>query len=363
MTEDAAFDQLLESPQYSLTQPLKESLLLPLLNALTDHHRARCPEYAKLISLLHPGLKQAGSPAEIPFIPVGLFKTHVLCSIPPDEVFKTLTSSGTTGQQVSQIFLDRETARRQTVALGRIMAQVLGPERVPMIVVDSNGLVRDRGRFSARAAGVLGMLNFGRNHFYALDEHMDLDENGLRAFLEKFGSKPFLIFGFTFMVWQYFFERIRDMGLDLSQGTLVHSGGWKKLQERAVSNVEFRRSFEEAAKLKRIFNFYGMVEQVGSVYVEAEDGLLYPPNFADIIIRDPATMRELPPSEPGVIQVLSALPLSYPGHSILTEDLGVIHSIDGSSSERRGKAFRVLGRVPKSELRGCSDTHAVEVAA
>ena len=37
--------------------------------------------------------------------------------------------------------------------------------------------------------------------------------------------------------------------------------------------------------------------------------------------------------------------------------------VDGSSSDRRGKAFSVLGRIPKSELRGCSDTHAVEGAA
>jgi len=363
MNGEDRFNQLLEAPPYGLPQSQKESLLLPLLNELTDRHRALCPAYEKLISLLHPGLTQAGSLAEVPFIPVGLFKTHVLRSIPPEDVFKTLTSSGTTGQQVSQIFLDRETARRQTMALGRIMSHILGPDRLPMIVVDSSALVRDRARFSARAAGVLGMMNFGRNHYYALDEQMNLDENGLRAFLEKSGAKPFLIFGFTFMVWQYFFERIRDMELDLSQGTLVHSGGWKKLQERAVTNIEFRRSFEQAAGLTRIFNFYGMVEQVGSVYVEAEDGLFYPPNFADIIVRDPATMRKLPAGEPGVIQVLSALPLSYPGHSILTEDLGVMHSIDGSSSDRRGKAFSVLGRIPKSELRGCSDTHAVEAAA
>ncbi|HEX4168046.1 MAG TPA: acyl-protein synthetase [Bryobacteraceae bacterium] len=362
MTE-SSFQQLAELPQYSLPQQQKESLLLPVLNELTDHHRARCAEYDRLVSLLHPSFSRAASPEDIPFIPVGLFKTHALRSIPQEKVFKTLTSSGTTGQQVSQIFLDQETARRQTMALGRIMTHILGSERLPMLVIDSSALVRDRLRFSARAAGVLGMMNFGRQHCYALDEEMNLDETGLTSFLEKFGGKPFLIFGFTFMVWQYFFERIRNLGLDLSQGILVHSGGWKKLAEKAVSNAEFRRSFEEATRLKRIFNFYGMVEQVGSVYVEGEDGFLYPPNFADVIVRDPVSMRALPPGEPGLIQVLSALPLSYPGHSILTEDLGVIHAIDNSACGRHGKAFSVIGRLPKSELRGCSDTHAVEAAA
>jgi hypothetical protein len=56
------------------------------------------------------------------------------------------------------------------------------------------------------------------------------------------------------------------------------------------------------------------------------------------------------------------LPLSYPGHSILTEDMGVVHGIDDSSCGRMGKYFSVVGRVPKAELRGCSDTHASQAA-
>ena len=55
------------------------------------------------------------------------------------------------------------------------MTHVLGPRRLPMILVESSGLVRDRRQFNARAAGLLGMMNFGREHFYALDENLDLD--------------------------------------------------------------------------------------------------------------------------------------------------------------------------------------------
>jgi hypothetical protein len=300
--------------------------------------------------------------AEIPFVPVGLFKTHFLSSVPPEAVFKTLTSSGTTGQQVSRIPVDRETARRQTIALSRIMQHVLGPQRLPMIVVDSRSVIENPLRLNARAAGVVGMMNFGRDYFYALDAEMNLDENGLRAFLEKFGGQPFLIFGFTFMVWQYFLLRIAERGLDLSRGILVHSGGWKALAARAVSNEEFRHTFAEKTRLTRIYNFYGMAEQVGSVLLEGEDGYLYPPNFADVIVRDPLTFREQPVGEPGVLQVLSLLPLSYPGHSILTEDLGVQRGVDDSTCGRKGKYFSILGRLPKAELRGCSDVHASQVS-
>ena len=63
-----------------------------------------------------------------------------------------------------------------------------------------------------------------------------------------------------------------------------------------------------------------------------------------------------------ITAALSALPTSYPGHSILTEDLGVIERVDGGPGERQGNALRILGRLPRAELRGCSDTHAAEVA-
>ena len=49
---------------------------------------------------------------------------------------------------------------------------------------------------------------------------------------------------------------------------------------------------------------------------------------------------------------------SYPGNSILTEDLGTIHGIDDCECGRKGKYFTISGRIPKTELRGCSDTFA-----
>jgi hypothetical protein len=146
--------------------------------------------------------------------------------------------------------------------------------------------------------------------------------------------------------------------MDLSQGILVHSGGWKKLQEQAVDNATFKEGLRAATGLRRVHSFYGMVEQVGSVFLEGEDGFLYPPRFADVIIRDPVTWEEAPVGSPGVIEVLSLLPRSYPGHALLTEDRGIVHGVDDSACGRHGKRFSVIGRIPKAELRGCSDTHA-----
>jgi Acyl-protein synthetase, LuxE len=357
------FEDLLSLPAYSLDQAAKQEILLQQLAELTEHHRRRCPAYARLVEIVYPSYGRPRSLADIPSLPVTLFKTHRLASVPDEDVAVVLTSSGTTGQSVSRIYLDRATAQRQTQALAHTMSHILGPKRLPMIVADTKAVLQNRDEFSARGAGIMGMMNFGRDHFFALDENMRLDEGGVRTFVSRNGESPFLIFGFTFMVWRYFAQAVAGLALDLSSGILIHSGGWKKMQEEAIGNAEFKARLAEVTGLKRVYNFYGLVEQVGGVFLEGDDGYLYATNFSDVIVRDPVTWQECPPGVPGVIQVLSALPLSYPGHSILTEDLGVIHGVDDSTCGRGGKYFSIIGRVPKAELRGCSDTHAYRSGA
>ncbi|WP_025618382.1 acyl-protein synthetase [Salinispora cortesiana] len=339
---------------FTLPQPDKEKQLRDELNALVSQHRQTCPPYARILDAL--GARgEAATLTELPWLPVRLFKTRKLVSVPEDQVIRVLTSSGTTGE-VSRIHLDREAAAAQSRMLARTLATVLGSRRLPMLVVEGRGVVGDRRSYSARGAGALGLANFGRDHHWLLDADDRPDVEALRAFLDRHGHAPFLIFGFTFMVWTHLYEVAREHGLDLSQGILVHSGGWKKLADRAVDNAEFRRCFGVDTGLTRIHNFYGMVEQIGTVFLEGpEGGTLYCPDFADVIIRDPVTWQEAPVGTPGVIEVLSTLPTSYPGHVLLTEDLGVVHGID--DGHWPGKRVSVLGRLPRAEARGCSDTY------
>jgi hypothetical protein len=89
---------------------------------------------------------------------------------------------------------------------------------------------------------------------------------------------------------------------------------------------------------------------------------LHAPNAADVVVRDPESWAPVDDGRPGVIQVLSGLPTSYPGHSILTEDMGAIVSRDGCGCGWLGAAVEIHGRIPRAELRGCSDVHAATVA-
>ncbi|MEU8145256.1 acyl-protein synthetase [Nonomuraea sp. NPDC048901] len=340
---------------FTLSQDAKEAALLPELVALTERHRRACLPYRRILDAIG-AVGPYERVADLPWLPVRLFKTHELRSVPESAVFRVLTSSGTTGQRPSRVYLDREAAAAQPRMLAATLRAVLGERRLPMLIVDSRSAIRP-ATLSARGAGVLGMMHFGRDHTFVLDEGGEPDAEAVKGFLARHGGAPYLIFGFTFMAWSH----LRELGLDLSQGVLIHSGGWKRLAEQAVDNATFRRRLGEECGLRRIHDFYGMVEQIGTVFLEGTDGDgLYCPDFADVVIRDPETWQEAPPGVPGLIEVVSTLPTSYPGHVLLTEDLGVVHGVDDGVWP--GKRFSVLGRLPRAEARGCSDTSARSAA-
>lgn len=347
---------LLAAPIFDLPQVAKQALLLARLNALTAHHRAPCTAYDNVLQAFG-WTANAADYGELPYLAARLFKLAQWQSVPQSEVFKVLTSSGTTGSP-SRIVLDRETAVLQSKVLVKILQEFVGKQRLPMLLVEQPALIQNRSGFSARGAGALGLSFLGRDHTYALDEQMRPNWPVIEAFCDKYAGQPVLLFGFTFMVWQCLLEPLRERGLHLpfEQGILFHSGGWKKLQHLAVDNPAFKARCREQLGLGRVHNFYGMVEQVGSIFVECEQGHLHAPVFADVQVRDPLTHQPLGIGSPGLLQVLSAIPGSYPGHSLLTEDLGVLLGEDDCPCGRHGRYFQVSGRQQGAEVRGCSDT-------
>jgi hypothetical protein len=357
--------KLFEAGTYQLGKESKERLLMKRIKELNQIHQSQSEVYDRLSVINRPKSPKMNKFSNVPFVPVQLFKSHNLTSINKQNVIKTLTSSGTSGQSVSKIYIDKETASLQTKALVKIVKTYLGSKRLPMIIIDSKSIFNNPTQFSARAAGILGMANFGVDHFYALDKDMKLDAEGLNSWLDKYKGVDKFMFGFTFMIWEYLYKKSlqSDSKINLSDTVLLHSGGWKKLIDQAVTNQKFKDCLKDHFMLSKIHNYYGMVESLGSIYVECEKGFLHTPSFSEILIRRFSDWSEAEIGEEGVIQVISALPQSYPGHSILTEDLGTIHGIDDCTCGRKGRYFTISGRIPKAELRGCSDTHAKEASS
>ncbi|HNQ69099.1 MAG TPA: acyl-protein synthetase [Bacteroidales bacterium] len=351
--------QILDIPPYSLNKTDKARLLNPFFNYLTRHHYANCNPYKIMMDCVGYDCNKEYNYNQLPFLPVRLFKMFDLYSVLKEDVIKTMTSSGTSGQTVSRIFLDRNTSAAQTKALTKIVSSFIGTKRVPMIILDSETVVRDRNLFSARGAGILGFSMFGSKRIYALNENMELNVEQLQTFVEQNKGERIFMFGFTFIVYQYFYKELLRLGikLDLSDGVLIHGGGWKKLYSEAVTSEAFRNKLYDVCGIKNVHDYYGMIEQTGTIYMECEHGHLHAPVFSDIIIRRPHDFSVAGVGEKGIIQVLSILPESYPGHSLLTEDEGILLGEDDCSCGRLGKYFRIEGRLKNAEIRGCSDTY------
>ena len=359
------FEEILEIPPYSLDKEKKEEVLTERLTELTRLHRQHCPEYGRILDSIGFCEEKCRSYKELPFLPVRMFKELELKSVSQEDVVKTMTSSGTTGQAVSRIFLDRATASNQQKAMVKIVSEFTGSSRMPMLIIDSPSVVKNRAMFSARGAGILGFSIFGAKKAYILDDEMHLNMDAMTELLEKYRGEKIFLFGFTFMIWQHFYKellRLKKEGIsfDLSNGILIHGGGWKKLAGEAVSPEEFHDRLKDACGLDNIHDYYGMVEQTGCIYMQCEYGHLHASVFSDVITRRPIDFSECEIGEKGIIQVVSVIPESYPGHSLITEDEGIILGEDDCPCGRKGKYFKIIGRIKYAELRGCSDTYATK---
>ena len=347
-------------PVFDLNDADKNDFMLRNMNSLTQLHLKNCFEYKSLMEKFENIKQSYDSLLDIPFIPVRLFKYSNLLSVEKKDIVKTMTSSGTSGQSVSKIFLDKETASLQIKVLSKIMADFIGKKRLPMLIIDTKSIISNREKFSARTAGVLGFSIFGRDVEFALDEDMSINFKRVESFLNKYKSENILIFGFTFIIWKHFVLELEKVGrkFNLSKSVLFHGGGWKQLENQSVGNIEFKNRISNISNINNIHNYYGMVEQTGSIFVECEHGFFHASSFSDLIIRNHQTHSSELNGSQGLIQLLSVIPKSYPGHSILTEDLGTIYGIDNCKCGRKGKYFKVHGRIKSAEKRGCSDTYS-----
>jgi hypothetical protein len=347
-------DELLAAPPYATDPAEKQRLLLAAMGELTTHHMERCAPYRRMVTGAFPSYHAGvGTLADVPFLPVGVFKDHDLRSVDERDIFKVVLSSGTTGARPSRVALDRETASLQSRTLLRLLGSFVGSARRPLLVIDQEPV--GGTAVTARYAATLGVLPLGRDPLYCLGADMALDRPRLRAWLEKHRAEPLLAFGFTFVVWKYFLQVLGEAEIDLARAILLHTGGWKRMADARVDRATFEAATRARAGVARVHDFYGMAEQVGSVFIECAEGVLHAAAPAEVLIRDARTWEPVRPGDGGLVQCFSALPTSYPGHSLLTEDLGTLRGHDGCPCGRRGTFFEVTGRVPRAELRGCSE--------
>ena len=356
-------DRLLALPPYTQTPSEKQLGLLQILREELEYACQRHAGYKNYVEHWPIDYRAASQVADLPFLPVGMLKADPPFSfVGNNEIKRTLTSSATTSQLPSRVVLDAPTSRRMTKGIMVIVRDFIGPDRRPYLVVDAPGYIGD-DTLGARGAAIQGLNPFANEITYCLnvDEQGDLllDRVKLAEFSQAHKDSEVLVYGFTFILWKYFVTPLLEEGIRLSlpKARILHSGGWKRLQDEAVEKTLFNERLAEVfgCSTERIIDFYGMVENVGIIYPDCTEGNKHGPAFGDVIVRSPLTLEPVEVGEQGIVQVCSVLPTSFPGNLLLTEDLAQVIAHDGCPCGRRGISFRFAGRIPKSELRGCGN--------
>lgn len=356
-------ESLLSIPPYGLPPEERQAGLLEILKEELDYACQRHAGYKNYIQRWPLNYRSASQIADLPFLPVGILKADPpLSLVEADEIKRTLTSSATTSQLPSRVVLDSPTARRMTKGVISIVRDFIGPARRPYLVVDTPGFMGGNA-LGARGAAIQGLHPFANETTCCLSLNdqgdLALDQDKLRKFAKNQQDAELLVYGFTFILWNHLVKPLMAEGicLNLPKARILHSGGWKRLQDQAVEKTVFNEQLARVVgcSTDRIVDFYGMVESVGVIYPDCSEGNKHAPVFGDVIVRNPLTLEPVAAGEYGIVQVCSVLPTSFPGHLLLTEDRAQVIAYDGCPCGRRGISFRFAGRIPKAELRGCGN--------
>lgn len=339
---------------YQLNKKEKNKLFFNFQKNLSLFHKKNCTEYKKISTLFFKKLNKINKLSDLPYVHSNIFKNYHLKSTNRNSF--TMNSSGTSKQVRSKVNIDFQTSILQAEVLKKIIFDFIPKDIDTIIIIENEKNINKQKFIDAKTVAIKGISRNFKKKIFILKQNNSIDKNKIIKLIKNHKLNKLLFFGMTDNVWDNLLEELKENKIRFPKNNwyLIHGGGWKKLQNRSISKTKFINEVKKITNVKKIFNYYGMIEQAGSIYMECEKGYFHSSIFSDILIRD--KNLEIEKNERfGLIQTMSVLPISYPGHNILTEDLGAIIGEDDCKCGRKGKYFSYLNRVKDAEARGCSN--------
>ncbi|MEU6369535.1 acyl-protein synthase [Streptomyces sp. NPDC046931] len=352
------------APPYA-TGPEADELFTSAMAEANTWHAQRSPFFAALLQD-PPELpaRTVGERVRSPLVPAAFFKRHEVLSIPRDEVFLHLTSSGTTGQK-SQMFFDEWTIRSAQRMVARIFDHygwitpdqpvnylLYSYEPAPSLKLGTSFTDSYLCDFAPARQIAHALRHTGTGH--------EFDVHGCIAALQRYAEDdaPVRILGFPAFL-HFTLERMSAMGLPplrLPEGSLVVlGGGWKGHADRQIGKEEFYAEVTELLGIPgdRIRDTFGSVEHCVP-YVECAHHRLHVPVWSRAAVRDTATLRPLPYGERGFLHLVSPYITSVPAHSVVMGDLASLHPGEECGCPLSSDWFTVHGRAGVSRNRSCA---------
>ena len=317
-----------------------DSLAIEIFHFQYGHN----PIYKAYCDALKMNPKEVTKLIDIPFLPVGFFKTHEIktTEFEPQIIFE---SSGTTQSVTSRHFL--RAVDLYIESFTKCFESFYGStDGWCIIALLPSYLERANSSLVFMVNTLIEHSTHPRSSFYLADFSKLYDT--LQE-LERAKQKTLLI-GVSFALLD-FAERY---SLQLRHTVVMETGGMKGKRKEIV-RAELHSTIREKFGVSVVHSEYGMTEMLSQAYAQ-RDGIFHHPRWMKVLIRDEEdpwqidTVETLTPHDTrllatrGIINIID-LANVYSCSFIATDDAGILH-LDGS--------FEVIGRVDNSDVRGCS---------
>jgi hypothetical protein len=327
-----------------LLGPLDEAAWEKMARELFAWQFARVPAYRRLCEGHEVTPARLASWREIPAAPQQLFKLAWLYAHgarKPGAIYET--SGTTTGEPGRQFLLHADIYRAVAIEGAARMGffqenpefHFLTPSPAEMPRSSLSAMFRF-WQSAAQQKGHRFWVRRGRFEFTRLRQALEIN---IRA------RRPVAICGTAFS-----FVHLLDAWADaptlrLPAGSwLVETGGFKG-RSREIPKTELYRGMARVFGVhdRAIWNEYGMSELSSQAYARGTKGLHRTPAWARVVVCDPATGREVAMGRQGLVRWFD-LANADSVFALQTLDL----------AERTPEGFRLIGRLPRTEPRGCS---------
>jgi hypothetical protein len=292
------------------------------------------PIYRQYVETLHTDPRSVQALTQIPFLPIGLFKSHRIqtTDFQPEAVFE---SSGTTGGGgvVSRHFIKDLSLYRKSFLAG--FERSYGPVTDWCIIgLLPSYLERSNSSLVVMVDELIRLSGRPESGFYLYD-HARL--YSILKGLEGAGQKTLLI-GVSFALMDF----AEKYSLELKHTIVMETGGMKGRRKEMI-RPELHAVLTERFGTSVIHAEYGMTELLSQAYSSGH-GLFTPVPWMKVLIRkedDPFDIRE---EGEGILNIVD-LANSWSCSFVATDDTGKLRA-DG--------VFDISGRVDNSDIRGCS---------
>lgn len=289
--------------------------------------------YRTFCDLLNTNPEKVKTIRQIPFLPIGFFKSHKI-TVTPDHTDIIFTSSGTTGSSTSKHYVSDLSIYEQSYleafehfygnikdyAVLALLPAYLERKGSSLIYMANDLIKQSENKHSG----------FYLNDLHSLKEKIDL--------LEK-ENKKILLLGVSFAL----LDLVENYQLKLKNTLIMETGGMKGRRKELI-RTELHQILSEGFGVPEIHSEYGMTELLSQAYSKG-NGIFECPPWMKIVTRDtddPLTLQEF--GKTGGVNVIDLANINSCSF-IATQDLGKVYP-DGS--------FEIIGRFDNSDIRGCN---------